>query len=249
MQKNDMEPKSVGLVVDIGLGDLAEAISDVTALALPLVNSGVKLIDSLLGPGARELGLTGGEYVHRWRTKNRIETFAHVDRLLKERNIPPRILPKGFLLPAFEAIGDCEEPDLQKLWAELLASAIADAEVRHPAFIGAIKHLSAADAEVFADLVTSGKEMYLSTEPSGLPRGMPESPSMAVLRMAGLIHAETLLRQEAAVTRPQVMPLSSLVTKNVVTTFGLNFARAVGLVPHCKVVPQTERPPSRTARV
>lgn len=54
---------------------------------------------------------------------NRVRIAARVQEFLDEKKIPPRVLPKGFLLPLIEAAGNVEDPDLQDSGPALLLQA------------------------------------------------------------------------------------------------------------------------------
>ncbi|MEX0676237.1 MAG: Abi-alpha family protein [Pirellulales bacterium] len=66
--------------------------------------------------------------------------------------IASRVLPPEFLLPLLELCGDVENHTLQELWAQLLASAVADDSNAHPSFVRVLSQFSASDAVVFEEI-------------------------------------------------------------------------------------------------
>lgn len=57
-------------------------------------------------------------------------------------------MSRGFLLPLLNAAGTTEDPDLQELWAQLLASAVSDEEFQQVAYIKILEQLSPAEARI-----------------------------------------------------------------------------------------------------
>lgn len=131
---------------------IRELLQPILDLAKPLIDTGCKLIESLLGEPCKVAGNLLADQVYVWQWKNRVRSFARAKAIIDERHIPERVLPPGFLLPLLEAAGNIEEPSLQELWAQLLASGIANDEHLHPSFSIVLSQISVRDAHLLTKL-------------------------------------------------------------------------------------------------
>src|SRR5436190_21416717 len=123
----------------------------VTAIAnstKPVIDTGCRLIDSLLGEPARVVGNILADKLYAWQWRNRIKIAARAKELLDRDKISERLLPPGFLLPLLSAAGDIEQDSLQELWARLLASGVAADDCQHPSYTQVLRQLSVMDARV-----------------------------------------------------------------------------------------------------
>lgn len=110
-----------------------------------------KALGSLFGDAAYELAKMMGESVRLWRLKNLMRISVEVRRISEERGIPVeqlRALPMPEALRVAEAASLEDEPELQAMWAGLIATATAPGECGsiNRAFIGVLASLSPADA-------------------------------------------------------------------------------------------------------
>jgi hypothetical protein len=135
---------------------LAAAVYSGVQLAKPVVDSAVAMMEKLLGRPIKIASNLLSDEVYCWQTANRIRWANKVDAMLKGRNVPPKILPKGFLLPVIEAVGNVEDETLCDMWARLTANAVANDDAQHPMFIDALKQLNGKDAIAFDSLVKAG---------------------------------------------------------------------------------------------
>lgn len=128
---------------------LAAAVYSGVQLAKPVVDSAVGMVEKLLGKPLKVASNLLADEVYCWQTVNRIRWAVKVEALLKGRNIQPQVLPKGFLMPVIEAVGNVEDDDLRSLWARLTANAIVTDSSQHPIFAEALRQLSPGDAKIF----------------------------------------------------------------------------------------------------
>lgn len=113
-------------------------VGDVLQPLKPVVDVSARLLESLLGEPMKVAGGMLADQIYIWQLANRVRIVHKAKKMLEERKVDPRILPKGFLLPLLQAAGDAEEPSLQELWARLLANGVENARSCHPGFVDAL---------------------------------------------------------------------------------------------------------------
>jgi len=124
-------------------------------LPKPIIESGINLINSLI---KKPFSLTGGilaDQIGVWKWRNRIRIAHKAVAILKEDKLATKILPPSFLLPFLEESGNVDDPDLQEMWAHLLASSIMADSNCHPAYIQILKQLSRDEAVLLALIAKS----------------------------------------------------------------------------------------------
>lgn len=131
----------------------AAVIGSALAVGKPVVETGCRLIESLLGEPCKVAGNLLADQVYAWQWKNRVTTFSRAKQIMDESGIPPGVLPKGFLLPALDACGNVEETELQEMWAQLIASSVAEPKHQHPSFIRILAQLSRNEAVMMSGAV------------------------------------------------------------------------------------------------
>jgi hypothetical protein len=114
--------------------------------------SGSDLIELLLGQPMAVSGAMVADEVYAWQLRQRLAVAGKAVRILKEQGIAPRLLSKGFVLPFLEAAGNVDDPELQSLWARLLASAVGCDYLQHPMLIETLRKMSRDDADAFREL-------------------------------------------------------------------------------------------------
>lgn len=130
---------------------LADALG-VLGIADHISADGCDLIESLLGqPLAVSCAMVADE-VYAWQLRQRLAITSKAARILKEQGIAPRLLQKGFMLPFLDAAGNVDDPDLQPLWARLLASAVGCDYLQHPMLIETLRKMSRDDVDAFREL-------------------------------------------------------------------------------------------------
>ena len=129
--------------INTSLEQVAEQLS---GLAKPVIESGCRLIESLLGEPCKLAGNILADQIQAWQWTNRIRIAHRAKKLLEKDHLAPKFVPPDFLLPVLENAGNVSDPALQELWAQLLASAVADAKNQHPSFIHILRQLSKGEA-------------------------------------------------------------------------------------------------------
>lgn len=124
---------------------LSEAIRD---LAKPDVETGMRLFEGLFGQPCRIAGEMLGDQLYAWQWKNRSKNAEKVSKIMEEDQVGQRVLPTGFSLELFDAAGNVEDQNLQDLWANLLASAVADEDKAHPMLVNRLRQLAPAGARM-----------------------------------------------------------------------------------------------------
>lgn len=130
----------------------------------PLVQTATKFLDDLLGDSFKNLGGTLADRTYAWRTWNRVKILARAKELreqLREAEAPPSTLPPGFILPLLESAGNIDDPDLQELWAQLIASASSEKRHQHPAYRRILSDLSKDEALLLKEVAKGGFEFTL----------------------------------------------------------------------------------------
>lgn len=131
---------------------ITHAIAKATDLAKPVVETGCDLIARLLGKPCDVVGNMLADQVYAWQWRNRIRIADKAQKILREVNVNPHVLPPGFLLPLLVAAGNTEEESLQDMWANLLANAAHDVALQQRMYIYTLERLSPDDASVFGEL-------------------------------------------------------------------------------------------------
>ena len=127
---------------------ITTAISQVTNIAKPVVQTSCDFAKALLGEPLRVAGLALADHVYAWQTRNRIRILDKTRTLVQKKQIDPQYVATGFLIHALEAIGNVEDDGLQELWARLLAGAIDNDSIQVTLHIETLRRLSPDDAVV-----------------------------------------------------------------------------------------------------
>jgi hypothetical protein len=126
----------------------AVIIGGAISVAKPVVETGCKLIESLLGEPCKIAGGMMADQIYCWQWENRVRAAHRAKELMDADRLAPKVLPPGFLIPLLEAAGNVDDPELQEMWARLLASAVASEKNQHPAFIHVLRELSRDEAVI-----------------------------------------------------------------------------------------------------
>lgn len=192
-------------------------------LSAPAVEQALELLRPLVEPVLAVIGDTVADRLVLWQWKRRFKIAQRATEVLQQGGIATRVPPpEGFLMELLEGAEKADEPELQEVWANLLASAVEDKNRRHPMFIGVLRNMSAGDAREFTKLcrrAVLGRRWSVDRE-GLLPR----------LLTLGLVEKESppqlldRLRPVVAVQHPKSLRISD---------FGIQFARAVR-IPHLR---------------
>lgn len=198
-----------------GLAALKAALD----LPKPVVDLGCDLVRDLVGstPVRIASGMLSDQLYY-WKWRNRVRIAHRAAEIIEHDGIARRIVPPSFLLPLLDAAGDIEDPDLQELWARLLASGVAADEHQHPMWIKILAQMSAEDAKAFEDTVaaTDREDVPFVLEPARPGWTMvPPDPVDARLHALGLVelverHDESTPPEQRAGTGTLPWPVARL---------------------------------------
>ncbi len=124
------------------------AVKELAEGANALLKTGADLLEKLLGKPCQVAGAMLSDQIYFWQWSNRVRIVARAQQIMDGNSIAARVIPKGFLLPLLEAAGNVEDPDLQEMWARLLASSVKSDEFQHPTFIEALRQLTSDEAKI-----------------------------------------------------------------------------------------------------
>jgi hypothetical protein len=124
----------------------------VAAAAGFLAARGTKFIDELLSPLAAEVGREFAKGYRSWRTKNLGEVAEKASAMLVGAAIYPQPVPGRILMPILEHASFEDDPDIQKLWAALLANAASPGAPTTvmPAFADVLRQLTPVHAALLS---------------------------------------------------------------------------------------------------
>lgn len=184
-----------------------------------------KLVDKVLHKPFKNLleeaGGTLAEIFHDYRNMNRVKSFIKFQKLLSKNNVPRHVLAKGWLIQAFEAMGDAEEDDLQNLWANLLNNATLSAENQQPQYVHTLKLMSTSDAK---RLVEIARRSTVYRDGLGKDIDFKTDKSLGRLAALNLIHGLSI---EAYRTNESTNPPTVLSGPGFLTPYGVQFLDAV----------------------
>lgn len=132
-----------------------KAIGAALALSEPVVKSGCKLMEDLLGKPCEVVGGMLTDQLYAWQWRNRIRIANRAKEILEKEGVAASVMPTGFFLPFLNASGNTEDPTLQELWAQLLASAATNETHRKIAFIKRIEELTSEEALMLASIYSA----------------------------------------------------------------------------------------------
>jgi hypothetical protein len=170
-----------------GLALLKQAL-DLPAQVLDL---GCDLVRDLVGEPVKVAGGMLGDQVYWWQWRNRIRIANRAAEMMNKDGIARRIVPPSFLLPLLDAASNVDDPDLQEMWARLLASGVATDEHQHPMWVKILAQMSAEDAHVFHACCFAADRGGVGpvderTTPTPVLRALP-SPTIVRLDALGLV--------------------------------------------------------------
>lgn len=208
------------------LAKAIEAAGLALGVAKPIVETGCKFAESLLGEPLKAAGGMLADRIYAWQTVNRIKIAARTKRLCDVGGVKPRKVASGFLLPFFDKAGNVDDPDLAELWAQLLTSAVRDDAAQHPLFIRTLEGMSRDDALVVRKVARAPFERVAIDR-------MATEQCIRVLVNGG---SEDDQREQRAVIRLDSLGIINAawsgndLAKVSFTAFGAHFAAAVGLI-------------------
>jgi hypothetical protein len=122
----------------------------------PLIQKGAELLDSLLGEPFKVAGGMISDQLYAWRISRAAVLGAKCKDALDRSGVQARQLPTGFLLPFIDAAVS-SDPELDGLWANLLASAVEADENQHPALRHALSQMNADEGRILETIHRVGQ--------------------------------------------------------------------------------------------
>jgi hypothetical protein len=158
-QKVEEDAASQGLPRKLRMDPVTTAIAKEVGASITETakESSKSFLSAVLHEPAQELGSLLGDRVRERRHKNLIKITARAQERLREAGLTAREVPLSIIHPALEAASLEENPDLQDIWANLLANA-ATTEVEnavYPSFPSILKELRARDVKFLDALFRS----------------------------------------------------------------------------------------------
>jgi hypothetical protein len=217
------------------VSDEAKAAEEIAKAAQPLTKALGQLVTDLLGPAFKEYGLRWGESAGRWREENTVLILESVNVKLRDRQIGGKTLPPRFLLPALEKASAVDEPALQELWAELIANGAEAEENRHPAFAQSLASMDGRDAAAFVAVLRIPGSDVSADMVFADPHPDDATPRLVALGLLELRDSTMTLGPRRRTPTPaelyKIMQRHQPQLTLRVSEYGLQFARAVGLLP------------------
>jgi Abortive infection alpha len=157
-------------------------------------------LKAVLHEPAQELGALLGDKIRERRHANLIKTTSRAQERLKEAGLTAKEVPLSIIHPALESASVEEDPDLQEIWANMLANAAnpESPDAVAPSFPAILKELRPVDVKFLATLHEEFVVKYFETDPD--PRSS-RSPLIGykslryVMEKAGLMEHERIGRQ------------------------------------------------------
>lgn len=173
----------------------AAIIGSALAIGKPVIETGCKLIESLLGEPCKVAGAMLADQVYLWQWTNRIKIAHRAKELLNQNNVAEKVLPPGFLIPLLDKIGYVYQPALQKMWAGLLASACSDDETDETnlIFLNILSQISSSQAKIISLPFIVGK--YNPYQHDGMEYTTIEKERSELIDYAGLTNWGILRRE------------------------------------------------------
>lgn len=226
--------------------DMAEDMTTAAAImaaglgvAKPIVETGCTLLENLLGQPAKVAGGMLADSLYAWRWENRVKVAHRAKQIMERDGVAARVVPKGFLLPLVEAAGNVEDPDLQEMWAQLLASGVADDENQHPMFVDTLRRLNRSDALYLKKLIDRSQShayrsamttiMGPATGSAGARRNFPYSarPDKEVARLQSIGVLAPVLVANKPPLGPDTTGMNISARGTEISAYGWQFIRAV----------------------
>lgn len=138
----DQVPEGFAAAATIG------AIAALTGTLKPLITSGAKLIDDLLGEPLKIAGGMLADRMYISRLQQAAIMAGKAQLIMEKHGVKPTQLPTSFLIPFLDAASTSSSEEINDLFAELLVSAIQDDIYQHPIFRHAISQMNADEARI-----------------------------------------------------------------------------------------------------
>lgn len=88
-----------------------------------IIEEGIALVKTFLGPAAKEVGEIGGDYVRFVRFERQVKALRKALKIARDSGVHPKAVNMRVLFPLLDAVGVEDSDDMGERWASLLASA------------------------------------------------------------------------------------------------------------------------------
>lgn len=133
-----------------GTDPVTDLVGKSLDLAKPVVETGCRLVESLLGKPCEVVRGMLADQLYVWQWRNRIRIANRAKQIMDAKGIAEKVLPPGFLVPLLDKAGYADDPTLQEMWANLLASAVDNEACRRSAYVAVLSQLSRDEALLLA---------------------------------------------------------------------------------------------------
>jgi len=125
--------------------------------------------------------------VREFRFRNQVAILQRTDKFLRDANLPKMKVATKLLVPLIESASLEDDPDLQELWAKLLATAASDPRISLQTItLDVLKGISSLEAAVLkalhAQLATGPREQYVD-----IRRVLVTHPTSPFLDLEGFV--------------------------------------------------------------
>ncbi|HBE69146.1 MAG TPA: hypothetical protein DDW52_13430 [Planctomycetaceae bacterium] len=142
--------------------------NEILGIAKPIVETASNLLERLAGKPCEIAGEIVADQLYAWQCARRISIFNKASENLKRERIDPRTIAPGFLMPLLEAAGNIDDEELQKLWANLLVSAVESDSAQVSNYIETLRGITRVEAQLLTSIamgeITKGYKLTLLRE-------------------------------------------------------------------------------------
>lgn len=129
-------------------------------------------LDPMLLEPLSELGLLAKDKIAFWRFKNQVETLRKAKEIIDQSGIDTSAIRSSIspdlVVPLLESSGDSSDPNIQNMFAKLLANAVKDGDngLVHPSYAKALNQMSPLDARLI-NLLYKDVKQYEAAHAAG----------------------------------------------------------------------------------
>lgn len=171
-----------------------------------LKKESAEFLSATLGPPAKAFGGLVADWINSRRHSNLIKITVGAKRKLVEAGLSPQEVPLSIIHPALEAGSREENPDLQELWANLLANA---ADPRQnlavlPSFAGILKELTSRDVKYLSAVYQDAQKQAMLRTADLVDIKYDEDIFLRIYARAGLSRQPELVNVSAQLWRDRI---------------------------------------------
>ena len=143
---SDDSPTSVEIIAAAATGSTSGAVE---ALIEPVTG----FLGTLLGPATKELGRWAGDVVEFMRWKWRVKMLKRAEEIIESEDLVAHGVPLQVLMPILESGANEDRPDMQEMWANLLANAATTSGAIPTAFPEILRQIEPIEARALDYMV------------------------------------------------------------------------------------------------